>query len=123
VNEECSAVVIDLAMEFMELMPKVEPTWKKAFYRFCSDEFQHGSNGSYVYQSGVCLIDPFKHASGLHSMNAKAVKLLNLLKEGQGVLLLVIDSDFQYDLKFEFTDLGRLRITKLNGGNGVPDGL
>jgi hypothetical protein len=122
-DEVCSVIVIELAKEFIEFIRQIEPAWNRAFFRFCSEGFKYGSNGSYIYDSKVMLIDPFKYNDFFAKMNEKSVRLLTLLGKEQGVLLLIIDSGFNYDIKFEYQNLERWRIAKVNGGIGVPEGI
>lgn len=56
-------------------------------------------------------------------MNAKSAELLKLLGKKRGVLLLSVDSQLNYDVKFEFEDVNRWKITKLNGATGLPAGI
>ena len=118
-----SEIVIDIAREFMELIPELAPTWSKAYFRFSMDVSGHGSNASYASGSSVVIIDPFKNATFFAKANAKGVELLNKLQKKRGVVLVQIDSNFNYEVKFEFDDLERWRISKLNGGTGIPQGL
>jgi hypothetical protein len=122
-NEESSSVVIELAKEFIELVRLAEPKWTKAFYRFRSEGIRFGSNGSYVVDSNVMLISALKNARFYDNMNRKGARLLELLGKSQGVFLLTIDAEFNYDIKFEWVDLHRWEITKLNGRTGVPEGI
>jgi len=39
------------------------------------------------------------------------------------LFLLVTAPDFSYQIRFEFEDLNRWRISKLHGGTGVPEGI
>ncbi|GAB7549703.1 hypothetical protein [Cupriavidus sp. 8B] len=121
--DEQSVIVIELAKEFMELIRQIAPAWSRAYFRFCLEGSKHGSNGSYVIDSKVDIIDPFTHNAFFRGMNEKAMQLLALLSKDQAVLLLVIDSTFNYDIKFEYQNLDRWRITKANGGSGVPEGI
>lgn len=122
-NDETTLTIIELAKEFIGIVRKIEPGWTKAYYRFRSEGFRFGSKSSYVVGSTAMLISAMKHAKFYESMNEKGVKLLSLMGKEKGVFVLVVDSSFKYDVKFEWEDLQRWEITKMNGGTGVPDGL
>jgi hypothetical protein len=69
------------------------------------------------------LISAIKYGVFYDSMNAKGATLFSLMEKAKGVFVLVADSDSNYDMKFEWKDLHRWEITKMNGGTGVPHGL
>lgn len=120
-NEKQAAIVIELAQEFMATIRQIAPTYTRAFFRFCSEGHKYGSNGSYAVDTHIALIDPFANNRFFANMNEKAIKLLSAMDKNHGVILLVIDSAFNYDVKFEYEDLERWKISKINGGTGVPD--
>ncbi|MBR7776978.1 hypothetical protein [Undibacterium rugosum] len=122
-SDQKTVLIVELAKELIEMIQQVAPSWKKVYFRYCHEEFKAGSNGSYVVDSKVLLIDPFKQDDFFRSMNEKSAHLLALLEKKQAVLLLVADSDFNYDIKFEYENLDRWRISKVKGATGVPDGL
>ncbi|MHB1059892.1 MAG: hypothetical protein ACYC0F_18620 [Rhodanobacter sp.] len=121
-NDEASAVVVDLAKEFIELVRSLDSSWTKGYYRFRAEELRYGSNASYVGASGVVLVGAIKHGPFYESMNEKGANLLRLLGKEKGVFLLSADSKFDYDIKFEWDNLQRWEITKTNGRSGVPEG-
>ena len=121
--EEASAAVVELSSDFVAMLRKTEPNWEKGYFRFCHEGSVYGSNASYVSESEAMLIDPFDHGEAFRSMNEKSVKLLELLGKNQGLFLLLIDSQLNFNIKFEFNDLKRWRITKLDGGTGIPEGI
>ncbi|QND84421.1 Uncharacterized protein ChrSV_2194 [Chromobacterium vaccinii] len=53
-------------------------------------------------------------------MNDLGATLFKELGKSQGVFLLTIDAEFNYDINFEWKDLHRWEITKLDGGTGLP---
>ncbi|MXN76529.1 hypothetical protein GR157_17525 [Burkholderia sp. 4701] len=119
-NAEASALVIDLAKELIEMLSAQYEKWSEGYFRFCLEESRLGSNGSYVHESGVDLIDPFRSATFFDAMNLKSAKLFKVLGKSKGVLLLSVTSEFQYDIQFDFENLDRWRISKVGGGNGFP---
>jgi len=121
-NAESQAVVA-IAMSFVDLLNDIAPGWIKGYLRFSMWGAGHGSNASYASESGVKIVDPFMSADFFAKLNATGVELLKELKKNQGVFLVVIDSALNYEVKFEFEDLERWKITKLNGASGIPIGL
>ena len=127
-EDEQTALVFEMAKEFTELVRRVEPKWSKAYLRFCLEGpmdgwIKHGSKASYISNSSVVLIDPFEHKIFYKSMNDKVIRLLAMLGKDQAVVLVVIDSTFHCDIKFEYENLDRWNITKMHGGTGIPEGL
>jgi len=120
---QSSPLVVELATHLIQMMQAAYPNWDRAFFRFCMEEFSYGSNGSYISGSSVVLFDPFKSPNFFDRMNAKSAELLKLLGKKRGVLLLSVDSQLNYDVKFEFEDVNRWKITKLNGATGLPAGI
>ena len=119
-DDVATAVVIELAKEFMALMRELEPKWSTAYYRFRLEGARYGSNASYVNDSNVSLVGALKWAGFYERMNAHGAKLLEILGKTQGVFLLTIDGQFNYDIKFDWENLSRWEITKVNGGTGLP---
>jgi hypothetical protein len=122
-NAEASAIVVDLAKGLVEMLNSQHAKWQEGYFRFCLDVSRLGSNGSYVHESGVDLFDPFHGATFFDSMNAKSVELFKVLEKDQGVFLLKVNSEFQYDIQFDFENLDRWKISKVGGGNGLPANL
>ena len=122
-SDESEAIVIDLGKSLIELIRQQVPAWEKAFFRFSSEGFKSGSNGSYVCGSKVSLIDPFKSGRFFEHMNSKSARLFQIFGKDKGVLLLSVDPSFNCDIKFEWVDLSRWEITKRNGGTGIPAGI
>ena len=119
-NDEATAIVVKLAKEFTGLMRELEPTWMRAYYRFRSEGVRYGSNASYAVDSNSSLIGALKWASFYDRMNADGAKLFDILGKPQGVFLMTVDAEFNYDIKFEWDDLNRWEISKANGGTGLP---
>jgi len=121
VNAEASAVVVELAKELITLVLELEPRWQEAFFRFAEDKALYGSTASFIWDSKVEILSVFQHRPFFTSMNQRGQRLLRSLGRQEGLFLLVARSDFNYQIKFEFNDLNRWPISKLNGGTGVPE--
>ena len=127
-DDEQTAIAFELARDFPRTRGRGEPRWHKAYFRFCLEGqkdgwTKHGSVASYVVDSSAIPIAASKHYALYESMNDKVMRLLALLGKAQGVALLVIDSSFHCDIKFEYEKLDRWNITKARGGTGIPEGL
>lgn len=121
-----SPVVIALAKEFIAAMQRINPSWERAYWRFvCSDD-QYGSNASYTVSSGVTLISALNEGQLFDDLNDLGRQLWNFERDPSRkfcVCLLVVSSDFDYEIKFEQHDQNKWRITKLDGKSGIPEGL
>jgi len=122
VKDEATPLVVEIAKGFNSLVRGIEPNWQKAYLRFCSHETSSEAKGSYVHESGVEIIDVLKHKQFFHRMVRIGQELLAALGKAEGVFLLVTDSNFNYEIKFEYQDMNRWRITKLGGRTGIPEG-
>ena len=119
-NEEQASIVIELAKEFMHLAQTAYPRSDKGYFRFSSDGSKMGSVASFVVKTEATLVDPFSHQSFFRIMNNKFEELMLSLGKNRLTAVLIIDSEFNYDIKFEYVDLDRWAITKLNGESGIP---
>lgn len=122
-NEQASKITIDLVKEFVDLLNSADPQWTKGYYRFLYEEDYYQSQKSYCTNDTVFIVDSLQHSELCHRMDQIADQLFNILERPKGLLLLIVDSDLNYDIKFEWHDLGRWRITKLDGATGIPAGL
>jgi hypothetical protein len=123
VKDEAAPLVIDIAKSFIALVRVIEPNWYKAYLRFSSHHSVSEAKGSYVHESGVEIIDVLRHKDFFHAAARKGQQLLAAVGKTEGVFLLVTDSKFAYETKFEYHDMNRWRISKVGGGTGIPEGI
>lgn len=119
-------VVISLAKELITAMQRINPSWERAYWRFVSSDDHYGSNASYSSVTEVTLISALKEVRLFERLNNLGMQLWNFGCDTNRkfcVCLLVVNSNFDYEIKFEQCDENRWRITKLDGKNGLPDGL
>jgi hypothetical protein len=126
VADSSSETVVALAKTLITLLQDKFPGWKRAYFRHEASETHTSSNGSYETGSGVHLLD----ALSLKPQFAQLRDLFGLLREQLThdrqrfkVALLVVDSDFDFVIHYEFHSSDRWRITKLDGESGVPRGV
>lgn len=122
-NEKNSQLVIDLAKKFIESMQDIDKYWKRAFFRFNISDLMYGSIASYEGENGIFLVDPFAWDAMYSSMSKDGAKLFKSMEKSSGLFLLVVDSNFDYKVYFEFSNLERWKISKINGGTGIPEGI
>ena len=118
-----SEIVIELAKTLISFAERTAGSWSKVYYRFACAPGQTKSSASYVGPDRVELISALGNKDFLDEMGALSGKLFSVLNESQGVLLLEAATDFSYNVHYDFEDLGRWQITKLNGATGIPAGL
>jgi len=123
ITEEASPLVVDLAKSFISLIRGIAPDWSTGYLRFCSQAFVAESKASYVHQSGVEIIDVLKYKDFFQAISVKGQELLATLGKPEGLFLLIVDSNFDYEIKFEYSNLDKWRITKMRGGTGIPTEL
>ena len=107
-----------LSTRFLELFVAEDRDLVRGFFRFRLEPDVFGSNASFQSVSAVTLIDPFKHAQFFEDMNAMGRALLSSMNKTHGLFLLEVGSQYAYNVDFEFEDLDRWKISKINGGTG-----
>lgn len=122
-HDEATALVVDIAKSFSSLVRAIEPGWQKAYFRFASEGSSAEAKASYTREQDTEIVDAMKHKTFFHPVIGQGKKLLTALGKSEGLFLLVIDSNLSYDIKFEYHDMNRWRISKFGGGTGVPEGL
>jgi hypothetical protein len=123
IKDDTTPIVIDIAKSFTKLMQGIEPKWNKAFLRFSGQDSVCEVKGSYLQGADVVMINALKHKNFFHPINDKGEELLISLGKKQGVFLLILNPNLEYEIKFEYDDLNRWNISKLDGGLGVPEGI
>lgn len=120
--ESQSEVVVEMAKTLMTFIRDVSPSWKAVYYRFYSIEGETAANASYVDDSEATLIGAMRNREFYDKMRVLSDRLLKVLNKPRGVILLSAKSDFTYDVRFEFEDMEKWKITKMDGGSGIPEG-
>jgi hypothetical protein len=123
ITEETTPLIVDLAKSFISLVRGIAPDWSKGYLRFCSQNSVSESKASYVHKSGVEIIDVLKFKDFFQEATIKGQELLATIGKSEGLFVLIVDSNLEYEIKFEYSDMGRWRISKMKGGTGIPEGL
>lgn len=122
-SEKTTTLLVDTARRFTRLLREAYPDWTKGYLRLSASGMVAESKASFVRPDGVEIVDVLKHASFFHEVSAVANELLAVLCMPEGVFLLIVDSKLDYEVRFEYVDQTKWRISKLGGGSGIPEGL
>ena len=122
-HDEATPIVIELAKGFISLVRQMQPDWQKAYLRFSNWDSVSEIKGSYLHPDGVRIIPVTEHKDFFHPAARKGKDLLVALGKGEGVFLLLVDSNFDYEFKFDHQTRDKWKISKLDGGTGIPEGL
>ncbi|HEY5311544.1 MAG TPA: hypothetical protein VIK18_03460 [Pirellulales bacterium] len=122
-SDDATPIVIELAKGFISLVREIRPDWRKAYLRFSGWSSVSETKASYVHPAGVEIIDVTKHKEFFHNASRRGRELLAALGKDEGLFLLTADSNFDYEIEFEYAAKDRWRISKLAGGTGIPDGF
>jgi hypothetical protein len=120
-NQDRSHLVVELARELMQLPMRVDPSWTKAFFRYCHEGARLGSNASCVSNGIANLIDPFENSIAFGKLNDLGEALFRSTGKEQAVILLIVDNKFNYNVEFEYSDMGKWMISKIDGATGIPE--
>jgi hypothetical protein len=119
-NDEATAGVVELAKDLMAFLQSSYPGWRRGFLRFRSDSGRYGSNASFEVGDRVELISAVRNAAFYDRMNETSRSLFSALGKDFGVLLITVTDAFEYNVEFEWANLTRWEITKMNGASGLP---
>lgn len=122
-GDEVSPVVMDMAKRLMLLVRDAYPGWKEAYLRFSAHDLVSEVKASCVHGDGVDILDVAQHGHFFQLMGRQGQELMNALGMKEGVFLLVVNAQYDYEIQFERADMTRWRISKLDGGTGVPAGF
>jgi hypothetical protein len=112
IKDEASPLVVDIARAFISLVMSIQ-----------AEEDETEIKASVRSGAGVQIIDVLKHKDFFHRATATGRALLQSLEKEKGLFLLIVDASFDYEIKFEHEDMDRWKISKCDGGTGVPTGL
>lgn len=112
---------INLARTFIDKILELEPCFEKAYYRFHAEQRQSESCASYIANSETNIIDAMSEAEFFDAMDQMFLELLGEMEKSRALLLLIIDKDLGYEMKFEYSDMLKWQISLADGGTGIPE--
>jgi hypothetical protein len=126
--DEAARLVIEIASALIRKMQSKQTPWSRAFIRFempASNSW--GCSGSYETQDGVNLFNAFSDGRDIFAtVNDIGPKLRQAVSSPEHeviVILVSVDSNFDYKVDFESNDPNRWKITKLDNATGLPEGI
>jgi len=123
ITEETTPLIVEIAKNFILFIKSVDPEWSKGYLRFCSDNSTSETKASYVCRSGVEIIDVLQFKDFFEHATLIGQELLKSIGKSTGLFVLIVDSNFDYKINFEYGDLEKWKISKMKGGTGIPQGL
>ncbi|HSI18469.1 MAG TPA: hypothetical protein VK980_11905 [Sphingomonas sp.] len=122
-DASATAAIEEIAKDFIRCLHRVAPDFERAFFRFKLEPEAYGSNASYISGAAILLVDPFENSAFFENANERVRSLLHTFGKTRAVALLTVDASFDYKIDFDWNDLDRWRITKVDGASGIPAGL
>jgi hypothetical protein len=119
-KEHETDLIIEMARRFITEAIELEPEFERAFFRFRAEERMYESCASYTTPVKAYIFDAFTLEEFFDDMNELGLSLLTEMKKIPGLLLLTIDKNFNYEIQFEYNDMGKWRISLADGGTGIP---
>jgi hypothetical protein len=123
IGPEAAPLLLDIARSVVSLVRTIDPGWRAAYLRVVIGESVAETKMSYAHPAGVEIVDVLRHKTAFHAFAPMGEALLAALGKERGLFLLAIRPDLEYEIEFEYRDMSRWRISKLNGGNGLPEGF
>jgi len=123
--EEATRLTVEFAKSLIREMQALGTPWQKAFLRAEFGDGEETYKGSFVLDGGVYLIDVLEHRAFFAAVRELVPQLRDASATGDRrfcVALLVVDSTFDYEVKYEYADSGRWAISKFGGASGIPVG-
>jgi hypothetical protein len=120
-----SRLVLELARLLIREMQAMGKPWTKAFLRMEIADGVQTHRGSFLVGDFVHLFNVLEHKTMFSSVH----ELVPQLREASAnddrrfcVALLIVDSKFNYEVRYEYDDVARWAISRLDGGSGMPAG-
>jgi hypothetical protein len=119
-KERETELVIQMAKMFIDEVLEIEPDFEKGFFTFYAEDRVSESCASYISPSDVFIIDAMLQEEFFDAMNEMCTELLLEMRKDKAALLLVVDKYFDYEIKFEYSDIAKWKISLADGGSGIP---
>jgi len=126
-GQQAEELVVELARQVFHLAGAASEDWREVFIRFnASSDHESGWKGSYVKSSGIEIFDVLQHKQQGELVVRICERLRDAMeKDGKKFVVCLVrgNSNYQYQVDFEWVDARKWNLSKLNGGTGLPEGL
>lgn len=122
--DDATPIVVALAEKLVARMRRIDPAWERAYWRFEANPSEYGSNASYSSGTTVTLVSAVKEDELFDTLNDLGRQLWLCETDPARrflVCLLIVNADANYEIKFDYADQQKWRITKLDGHSGLPE--
>ncbi|WP_394780581.1 hypothetical protein [Undibacterium sp.] len=120
-RDEEAEIIFEMGIAFIQHMIDTASGWEKAYFRIQIDENHSSSTGIYIVGSEVEFIElPYSFA---HGMEKKATRLAEVFGKDEMVMLLFVKSNYGAEAFFDYEDMDKWEISKLDGRTGIPEGF
>ena len=113
-------LIIQLAVNLVNVIRKLEPQFESAFYRFYVEDYQLESCSSYTVPGDVFIVSALDQDEFFVSMDNICLNLMQEMEKSQGLLLITVHKSSDYKIEFEYENMKRWNISLLDGGVGIP---
>lgn len=122
-HDNAAPLVVEMMKGLVSILRASDPNWGKAYLRVLLQVDRAQVCGSYIHESEVDLIDAMQHGKAMQDIAKLGRRLLSAVGKEEGLILLEIESNLQYEIRFEYDDMERWKIDKMEGNTGLPVGL
>jgi hypothetical protein len=120
-----SELIVELAKAVVAEMRTSYPDWNEGFVRMQAADDSFEVKCSYVLPTGTQILNVLVHKAFIEKAQRIGAELRETLPRANGpfyVALLRVGADLDYSMQYEYSDLNRWNISKMNGGTGIPAG-
>jgi hypothetical protein len=121
--DTATSILIEMVKGVIDLVRGLDQDWERAFLRCVVRDSYSEAKVSYATSSATKIVNGMEHQDFFHLAVQDARELLEALGKNQGLFLLEVKSNFEYEVKYEYHDFNKWGISKLGGGSGIPEGL
>ena len=69
------------------------------------------------------IVSVFAQRDFFTAAHQMSEELLVAVRKDRGVILVCVESNLHFEVKFEYHDMNRWGFSKMDGGTGIPRGL
>lgn len=121
-NQACSDMVIRLAQAAIAISNAENNNWETAYFRFSYSVTHNESTFSYRIANEGYFLRSLGNKI-FNQMTDLSEDLMKIIGKPAGVFLLKIEKPLKYSIDFEWKNMQKWKISKFDGGSGIPSDL